>query len=115
MEKLFLVLQVMSERIIILGSNGQIGTELASALRSKYGNDAVITSDIREPIHNYQEKLFEIVDVMKRKQVSKMFARYKPTQVYLLAAMLSATGEKYPRQAWNLNMEGLLNVMDAAL
>ncbi len=105
----------MSERIIILGSNGQIGTELAIALRSKYGNDAVITSDIREPVHNHQEKLFEIIDVMKRKQVSKMFAKHKPTQVYLLAAMLSATGEKYPRQAWNLNMEGLLNVMDAAI
>lgn len=105
----------MSERIIILGSNGQIGTELAIALRLKYGNDAVITSDIREPVHNHQEKLFEIVDVMKRKRVNKLLAKHKPTQVYLLAAMLSATGEKYPRQAWNLNMEGLLNVMDAAL
>lgn len=105
----------MNERIIILGSNGQIGTELAIALRLKYGNDAVITSDIREPVHNHQEKLFEIVDVMKRKQVSKMFAKHRPTQVYLLAAMLSATGEKYPRQAWDLNMDGLLNVMDAAL
>ena len=115
MGKLFLVLQAMSERIIILGSNGQIGTELAIALRSKYGNDAVITSDIREPVHNHQEKLFEIVDVMKRKHVSKMFAKHRPTQVFLLAAMLSATGEKYPRQAWNLNMEGLLNVMDAAI
>lgn len=115
MGKLFLSLQAMNERIIILGSNGQIGTELAIALRLKYGNDAVITSDIREPVHNHQEKLFEIVDVMKRKQVSKMFAKHRPTQVYLLAAMLSATGEKYPRQAWDLNMDGLLNVMDAAL
>jgi|SRR5690606_5989473 len=105
----------MSERIIILGSNGQIGTELAMALRSKYGTDAVITSDIREPVHNHQEKLFEIVDVRKRKQVRRVFANYKPTQVYLLAAMLSATGEKYPRQAWNLNMKGLLNIMDAAM
>ncbi len=105
----------MNERIIILGSNGQIGTELAIALRLKYGENAVITSDIREPVHNHQEKLFEIVDVMKRKQVNRMFEKYQPTQVYLLAAMLSATGEKYPRQAWDLNMEGLLNVMDAAL
>lgn len=105
----------MNERIIILGSNGQIGTELAIALRLKYGDDAVITSDIREPVHNHQEKLFEIVDVMKRKQVNKMFEKYQPTQVYLLAAMLSATGEKYPRNAWDLNMEGLLNVMDAAI
>lgn len=105
----------MQERVLIIGSNGQIGTELAIALRLKYGVENVITSDIREPFHNYQDKRFEIVDVMKRKHLHFVFSKYKPTQVYLLAAMLSATGEKYPKQAWDLNMEGLLNVMDLAL
>lgn len=105
----------MEERIIIIGSNGQIGTELALALRLQYGNDRVITADIREPYHNYQNRLFEIVDVLNRKYLHILFSKYRPTQVYLLAAMLSATGEKYPRQAWDLNMNGLFNVMDLAV
>lgn len=115
MRDIFLSLHAMEEKIIIIGSNGQIGTELAIALRQKYGQESVVTADIREPLHNTQDQLFEIIDVTNRKALHILFTKYKPTQVYLLAAMLSATGEKYPRQAWDLNMNGLFNVMDLAL
>jgi len=105
----------MDERIIIIGSNGQIGTELAIALRAKFGPQHVVTSDIREPQLPDAEGPFEIIDVLDRKSLHTLFTKYHPTQVFLLAAMLSATGEKYPRQAWDLNINGLLNVLDLSL
>ncbi|MBK1441387.1 NAD-dependent epimerase/dehydratase family protein [Parapedobacter sp. ISTM3] len=105
----------MEERIIIIGSNGQIGTELAIALRAKFGGKQVITSDIREPQVPDPSGPFETIDVLDKKSLHLLFTKYRPTQVYLLAAMLSATGEKYPRQAWDLNVNGLLNVLDLSL
>ncbi len=113
--EILLSLQPMDERIIIIGSNGQIGTELAIALRARFGPQRVVTSDIREPQLADPDELFEIIDVLDRKSLHILFTKYRPTQVYLLAAMLSATGEKYPRQAWDLNINGLLNVLDLSL
>lgn len=105
----------MEERIVIIGSNGQIGTELAIALKAKFGERQVITSDIRPPQGSDKHEIFETVDVLDRKSLHILFSKYRPTQVYHLAAMLSATGEKYPRQAWDLNVNGLLNVLDLSL
>lgn len=105
----------MKETIIILGSNGQIGTELADALRTKFDAENVITTDIREPQITAPDHHFEIINVLDKDAVKTLFQKYKPTQVYLLAAMLSATGEKYPQTAWDLNMNGLLNVLDLAV
>lgn len=102
----------MREQIIIIGSNGQIGTELAIALRAQFGQQAVITADIRQPQALDPGAPFEIIDVLDKESLHQLFRKYEPTQLYLLAAMLSATGEKYPRQAWDLNMNGLLNVLD---
>ncbi|RQP14752.1 MAG: NAD-dependent epimerase/dehydratase family protein [Parapedobacter sp.] len=113
--EILLSLQPMDERIVIIGSNGQIGTELAIALRAKFGLQQVVTSDIREPQILDPVGPFEIVDVLDRKTLHQLFTKYHPTQVYLLAAMLSATGEKHPRQAWDLNINGLLNVLDLSL
>jgi len=104
----------MEESIIIIGSNGQIGTELASALRSNYGSDRVITSDIHPPVTS-QEGPFEQIDVLDRIRLNQLFQKYRPTQVYLLAAMLSAVGEQKPKMAWELNIDGLLNVLDLAV
>lgn len=104
----------MEESIIIIGSNGQIGTELASALRSKYGAERVVTSDIREPSITAQGP-FEFINVLDKEQLRSIFERYHPTQVYLLAAVLSAVGEQNPKMAWDLNMTGLLNVLDLAV
>ena len=105
----------MKESIIILGSNGQIGTELAAALREKFGKNSVITTDIRPPQQSSPEDLFEEISVLDLEALHVLFAKHKPTQVYLLAALLSATGEQQPKKAWELNMGGLLNVLDLAV
>lgn len=101
-----------TDTVLIIGSNGQIGTELAEALRAIYGTDHVICSDIKAP-----ETLsgpFEIIDIMDRDRIYSVIKKYKVTQVYLLAALLSATAEKNPKFAWDLNMQGLFNILDAA-
>lgn len=105
----------MKESIIIIGANGQIGTELATALREKFGTENVVTSDIREPQNLKDGEIFEALNVLDKSAMESLFEKYKPTQVYLLAAMLSATGEIYPQKAWDLNMNGLLNVLDLAV
>ena len=106
----------MNDKILVLGSNGQIGTELVIALRNAYGNDNVVACYIRRP--DYETKNagpFEFVNVLDKEILKEIFQKYKPTQVYLLAALLSATGEQNPKLAWDLNMNGLLNVLDLAL
>src|SRR5699024_6310905 len=105
----------MKERIIILGANGQIGTELAITLRNKYGAENVITTDLNEPKNKNQNEVFYVQDILDKSSLRALFEQYKPTQVYALAAMLSATAEKYPKKAWDLNMEGLFNVLDLAV
>lgn len=101
-----------TENILIIGANGQIGIELAEALRKIYGDSHVITSDLR-PLPN-QIGIFEELDVMNKNRFLEIVKKYKITQVYLLAALLSATAEKNPRFAWDLNMEGLFSILDAA-
>ncbi|PRD30331.1 UNVERIFIED_CONTAM: putative epimerase/dehydratase [Trichonephila clavipes] len=105
----------MKECILMIGANGQIGSELAAALRLKFGNENVITSDIREPQAIASGEIFETLNVLDKEAIKALIVKYKPTQIYLLAAMLSATGEKYPQKAWDLNMNGLLNVLDLAV
>src|ERR1700732_160253 len=104
----------MSEKILIIGANGQIGTELASALRGIYGSDAVIASDISSPNSENGKSSgpYEIVNVLDKDNLHHVFDKHRPTQVYLLAAILSAIGEQKPKIAWDLNMPGLLHVLD---
>lgn len=105
----------MDETVIILGANGQIGTELAAALRNKYGAQNVIVTDIREPDHLEENVIFHQQDVLDKNAVEELFVKYKPTQIYLMAAMLSATAEKHPQKAWDLNMTSLLHILDLAV
>lgn len=105
----------MKEVILMIGANGQIGSELAAALRIKFGNENVITSDIRAPKEIAEGEIFETLNVLDKEAIKALIIKYKPTQIYLLAAMLSATGEQYPQKAWDLNMNGLLNVLDLAV
>ncbi|MET3114252.1 nucleoside-diphosphate-sugar epimerase [Pedobacter sp. CG_S7] len=106
----------MSEKILVLGSNGQIGVELVSALRNTYGENNVIACDIRRPDYDVKNSgPFEFVNVLDKVTLNSVFLKYKPSQVYLLAALLSATGEQNPKLAWDLNMNGLLNILDLAL
>jgi nucleoside-diphosphate-sugar epimerase len=103
------------DKILVIGASGQIGVELTMALRKIYGNNNVIASDLRE-----QNPLLEgtgpyvSLDVMNKEMLHVQVIRQNITQIYLLAAILSATGEKNPNLAWNLNMQGLLNVLDIA-
>jgi nucleoside-diphosphate-sugar epimerase len=106
----------MLEKILVIGSNGQIGTELVTELRKNYGDSNVIACDIRRPDYDIKNAgPFEFVNVLEKDILNSIFKKYKPTHVYLLAALLSATGEQNPKLAWDLNMNGLLNVLDLAL
>ena len=105
----------MKTVILVLGASGQIGTELTEKLRLLYGNNNVIASDIREgSLELMTSGPFEIIDATEKAAILSVIHKYNVTQVYLLAAMLSATAEKMPQKAWNLNMNSLLAVLDLA-
>jgi len=105
----------MKKRILIIGASGQIGTELSVRLRSVYGNYKVIASDIIVGDEEMmKEGYFEILDAMDYEAVKDIIMRNEITDVYLMAAMLSATAEKFPMKAWNLNMNSLFNVLNLA-
>lgn len=101
------------ERILIIGANGQIGSELVGALADKHGADNVIASDIGQD-NVYGAARYTRLDVLDREAVARLVADENITQVYQLAALLSATGEKAPLKAWTLNMDGLLNILEIA-
>ena len=105
----------MSKYILIIGACGQIGTELTLTLREKYGNDHIIASDIREGNDDLMESgPFEILDATNYDALEEVIAYHDISEVYLMAAMLSATAEKFPMRAWNLNMNTLFNVLNLA-
>jgi len=105
----------MSKSILIIGACGQIGTELTFALREKFGNENVIASDIREGNETLMDSgPFEILDATDYDALEEIVAYYEINEVYLMAAMLSATAEKFPMRAWNLNMNSLFNVLNLA-
>ena len=105
----------MKERILIIGSSGQIGTELVIELRNIYGNDNVIASDIRlSSIEVMESGPFEKLDIMDEKLLRNIVKKYKITQVYLLAALLSANAEKNIELGWSLNMRSHSHVLDLA-
>jgi nucleoside-diphosphate-sugar epimerase len=106
---------MVKEKILVIGASGQIGVELTMALRKIYGNANVVASDLREE----NELLkgtgpYVSLDVMNKEMLHVQIIRQNITQIYLLAAILSATGEKNPNLAWSLNMQSLLNVLDIA-
>jgi nucleoside-diphosphate-sugar epimerase len=106
----------MSEKILVIGANGQIGTELVNALRAIHGAAQVIASDINNPAYAIRNSgPFEFVNVLDKDNLHHIFDKHKPTQVYLLAAILSAVGEQKPKMAWDLNMTGLIHVLDFAV
>ena len=104
-----------NEKILVVGACGQIGVELTLQLRKMYGEAAVIASDLREehPLLKGSGPYISL-DIMNKETLHVLVLRYNITQVYLLAAILSATGEKNPLLAWHINMQSLLNVLDVA-
>jgi nucleoside-diphosphate-sugar epimerase len=103
------------ERILVIGASGQIGVELTQELRKMYGGSNVIASDLREenPLLKGTGPYVSL-DVMNKEMLHVQVIRQNITQIYLLAAILSATGEKNPHLAWSLNMQSLLNVLEIA-
>lgn len=105
----------MKKRILIIGASGQIGSELTTYLRNKHGNHKVIASDIKEGDEELMNSgPFEIFDATDYETMQDIVIKYEITEVYLMAAMLSATAEKFPMKAWNLNMNSLFNVLNLA-
>ncbi len=105
----------MKKRILIIGACGQIGTELTATLRKLYAPHKVIASDIREgDTEMMQAGPFEVLDAMDYDAVQDVVIKHEITDVYLMAAMLSATAEKFPMRGWNLNMNSLFNVLNLA-
>jgi len=106
---------MIKEKILVIGASGQIGVELTLALRKIYGEKNVVASDLREenPLLTGTGP-YVALDVMNKEMLHVQVIRQGITQIYLLAAILSATGEKNPSLAWHLNMQSLLNVLDIA-
>ncbi|MCC6599831.1 MAG: NAD-dependent epimerase/dehydratase family protein [Crocinitomicaceae bacterium] len=105
----------MQGKSLIIGASGQIGIELVIALRKLRGESNVIASDLRDPVaEELKNGPFEIVDTLDRKRIESVIDQYGITEVYQLAALLSATSEKFPDKAWNLNMNGLFNILEIA-
>ncbi|HEV2612794.1 MAG TPA: NAD-dependent epimerase/dehydratase family protein [Noviherbaspirillum sp.] len=101
------------EKILIIGANGQIGSELFDALAGRYGQANVIAADI-SPNSLFGAPSYECLDVLDAGHVAQVIEQYDITQVYQLAALLSVTGEQAPLKAWTLNMNGLLNILEIA-
>ena len=102
-------------KILIIGACGQIGSELTYKLREIYGPENVVASDISySNLEVVNSGLFEILDAQDYSSVKICVERYNVDTVYLMAAMLSAVGEKYPMKAWDLNMDSLFHVLNLA-
>jgi len=103
------------DNILVIGSSGQIGSELVMALRKIYGNDHVFATDIKQPTKEIRKSgPFQILDVLDFNNLLHFLVRFKITQIYNLAAVLSGNAEKIPLQAWDINMKSLMNTLEAA-
>ncbi|BDD02754.1 NAD-dependent epimerase/dehydratase family protein [Aureibacter tunicatorum] len=101
-------------KILVIGAFGQLGSELTLELRKIYGDSNVIASDISENHPLAHEGLFERIDVLDYQRLEEVVDKYEITQIYNLAAILSSVGESKPKLAWDLNMGGLMNVLEIA-
>ena len=105
----------MQDKVLVIGSSGQIGSELVAELRSNYGNSNVIASDIVASNQIIMDSgPFEILDVTDAERLYEIVKKYNVSHVYLLAAILSANAEKKPNLSWDLNMKSLFNILDLA-
>jgi nucleoside-diphosphate-sugar epimerase len=103
------------ENILIIGAAGQIGSELTLELRKTYGSEHVFATDIKQAPKDITEGgPFQILDVMDDKRLIHFVIRHKITQIYHLAAVLSGNAERIPIQAWHINMDSLMNILDLA-
>ena len=107
--------QIGMKKTLVIGACGQIGTELVLSLREKFGNEAVIAADLKsEPNSASADGPYVEMNILEKENVRAYIIDNQITDVYLLAALLSATAEKTPNFAWKLNMEGLFTILDLA-
>lgn len=105
----------MGSKILIIGSSGQIGTELVLKLREIYGNENVVASDIRKGNYEVMESgPFEFLDVTNKNDINEVLERHQIKEVYLMVAILSVIAEQNPQKAWELNMSSLFNILELA-
>jgi nucleoside-diphosphate-sugar epimerase len=103
------------DNILVIGAAGQIGSELVIELRKTYGSEHVFATDIKQAAPDVVEGgPFQLLDVMDDKQLIHFIIRHKINQIYHLAAVLSGNAEKLPTQAWKINMESLMNILEVA-
>ena len=103
------------KKILVIGAGGQIGTELVLELRKRHGVNHVIAADVKEECTDaLKDGPYVKMDVLDKEMVQSYIRKERPDDVYLLAALLSATAEKHPEFAWKLNMEGLFTILDLA-
>ena len=103
-----------TETILITGALGQIGSELAEKLKTIYGKENVIISDIRDPKDVDYDGIYEVIDVLDTNRIKEVITKYNIKTVYHLAALLSGTAEKNPMFGWKLNMDTLLTFLELA-
>jgi nucleoside-diphosphate-sugar epimerase len=102
-------------KILVIGAGGQLGTELTKVLAVKYGSESIIATDFQESARSkFSYCNFQTLNVLDKNELENIVKKDGVTQIYHLAAILSAAGEKNPIQAWDLNMGGLLNVLEIA-
>jgi nucleoside-diphosphate-sugar epimerase len=102
-------------KILVIGASGQIGIELVMKLREQRGVENVVASDIREAnAPELKDGPYEILNTLDKTQIAEVLKKHGISEVYQLAALLSATGEKFPEKAWDLNMNGLFHILEAA-
>jgi nucleoside-diphosphate-sugar epimerase len=106
---------MVKQKILVIGAGGQLGSELTQGLWNLHGKENVTATDIKDAQGILATGNFAILDVLKHDVFIDFIKKNKFTQIYHLAAVLSATGEKNPRLAWHLNMDGLITVLDAAV
>lgn len=101
---------MQQEIILVTGATGQIGTVLTEALRQAHGQDNVIATDIKRP--DAESGRFEMLDILNTQRITELIEDYQVTTIYHLAAILSASGEWNPHKTWNVNMNGLMSILE---
>ena len=106
----------MGRKILVIGSAGQIGSELVPALRQKYGGDNVIATGRRTPLPEVIKSSGPVIylDALEKNRLSQVLFEYEIDTIYHMASILSATGEKIPQTAWDININGLMNVLEVS-
>lgn len=105
----------MKTKILVTGAGGQLGSELTESLADKYGKENILATDVNpKAAERFPYCAFEVLDITDTEHLSKLVTDYEITQIYHLAALLSAVGEKNPLFTWDLNMSGLLGVLEIA-